>query len=55
MSESIAAKTRSTPFSVSNRHDAGDLRMLVVIEKWMATIREINREQQSSSSFPSFA
>jgi hypothetical protein len=29
------------------RNRAADLRMLAEVEKWMATIREINREQQA--------
>jgi hypothetical protein len=31
---------------------ASDLHMLVQGEKWMAMIREINREQQSKPVFP---
>jgi hypothetical protein len=31
---------------------ASDLRMLAQVEKWMAMIREINREQQSEPVFP---
>jgi hypothetical protein len=30
---------------------AADLRMLAQVEQWMATIREISREQQSQSAF----
>jgi len=29
------------------RNGAADLRMLAQVEKWMATIREISREQQA--------
>jgi hypothetical protein len=48
MSESIANTTKSL---VSMRNGASDLRMLAQVEKWMATIREINREQQAQSGF----
>jgi hypothetical protein len=48
MSESIAAKANSAPVSSSTRSGASDLRMLAEVEKWMATIREINREQQGA-------
>jgi hypothetical protein len=47
MSESIANTAKSTPASSSMRNRAADLRMLAEVEKWMATIREINREQQA--------
>jgi hypothetical protein len=46
MSESLAVKANSAPVSNSTRSGASDLRMLAEVEKWMATIREINREQQ---------
>jgi hypothetical protein len=45
MSESVAAKANAAPVSSSIRNGASDLRMLAEVEKWMATIREINREQ----------
>jgi hypothetical protein len=45
MSESVAAKANSARVSNSTRSGASDLRMLAEVEKWMATIREINREQ----------
>ena len=48
MSESIAAKANSAPISSSNRSGASDLRMLAEVEKWMARIREINREPQGT-------
>jgi hypothetical protein len=50
MSESVAAKANSTPISSSTRNGASDLRMLAEVEKWMATIREINREQQGAKT-----
>jgi hypothetical protein len=31
--------------------DAADLRMLAQVEQWMATIREISREQQSQPTY----
>jgi hypothetical protein len=51
MSESIANTAKSVPVSSSTRNRASDLRMLAEVEKWMATIREINREQQAQSTF----
>jgi hypothetical protein len=47
MSESIAATIQPTPVSAHNAARTGpaDLRMLAQVEKWMAMIREINREQ----------
>jgi hypothetical protein len=30
---------------------ASDLRMLAQVEKWMAMIRELNRDQQSQPAF----
>jgi hypothetical protein len=35
-----------------NAAGASDLRMLAQVEKWMAMIREIGREQQSQPAFP---
>jgi hypothetical protein len=42
------------PVSAHNSTHAGasDLRMLAQVEKWMAAIREISREQQSQPAFP---
>jgi hypothetical protein len=53
VTESIVATTRSAPVSADNLMHAGasDLRMLAQVEKWMAMIREINREQQSQPAF----
>jgi len=48
MSKSFAAKANAAPVSSSIRNGASDLRMLAEVEKWMATIREINREQQGA-------
>jgi hypothetical protein len=42
MSENLNTPTKSTPA----RSGASDLHMLARVEKWMAMIREINREQQ---------
>jgi len=51
MSENIV--TKFAPVSAHNSMHAGasDLRMLAQVEKWMAMIREINREQQSQPAF----
>ena len=46
VTESMVATTKSAPVSAHNS-GASDLRMLAQVEKWMAMIREINREQQS--------
>jgi len=52
MSESVVTesvlKASPAPGSVRNPMHAGgsDLRMLAQVEKWMAVIREIDREQQ---------
>jgi hypothetical protein len=47
VSESIVKTDNPAPGSGRNRMHAGgsDLRMLAQVEKWMAVIREINREQ----------
>ena len=49
MSESMVTTTK--PAHSSTHAGASDLRMLAQVEKWMATIREINREQQSQPAF----
>ena len=46
MSETLATSTK-TSFVYD---DASDLLMLAQVERWMATIRDLNR-QQSESSF----
>ena len=53
VTESMVATTKSAPVSAHNSMPAGasDLRMLAQVEKWMAMIREINREQQSQPAF----
>ena len=53
VTESIVATTKRAPVSAHNSMPAGasDLRMLAQVEKWMAMIREINREQQSQPAF----
>jgi len=50
MSESVAVKANAAPVSSATRSGASDLRMLAEVEKWMATIREINREQQGAKT-----
>ena len=54
VTESIVNTVNSTLGSAHNSMHAGasDLHMLVQGEKWMAMIREINREQQSKPVFP---
>jgi hypothetical protein len=37
--------------SVSTRGGPADLQMLAHVEKWMAAIREIKREQQSEPKY----
>jgi len=54
VTESIVNTVNPTLGSAHNSMHAGasDLRMLAQVEKWMAMIREINREQQSEPVFP---
>jgi hypothetical protein len=47
MSNNIATSIKSAPFA-SAHSGASDLRMLAQVERWMAMIREINREQQAN-------
>jgi hypothetical protein len=42
MSQTLTSQTRSKPA----RSGSADLQMLAQVEKWMAMIREISREQQ---------
>jgi hypothetical protein len=53
VTESIVNTTNPAPVSAPNSMQAAasDLRMLAQVEKWMAMIREINREQQSAPAF----
>jgi hypothetical protein len=53
VTESIVNTTNPAPVSAHNSMHAAasDLRMLAQVEKWMAMIREINREQQSAPAF----
>jgi hypothetical protein len=53
MSESMVTTAKSVPLSAHNFAHAGasDLRMLAQVEKWMAMIRDINREQQGQPAF----
>jgi hypothetical protein len=45
MSEALATSTKPE----TRRNDASDLQMLAQVEKWMAMIRELNREQQGET------
>jgi hypothetical protein len=52
MSESmITAANAPVAAQIAVHAGASDLRMLAQVEKWMAMIRDINREQQSQSAF----
>jgi hypothetical protein len=53
VTESIVTAAKPAPVSAHNSMHAGasDLRMLAQVEKWMAMIREINRDQQSEPAF----
>ncbi len=53
MSENLATQTKPNPASISTRNGPSDFHMLAQVEKWMATIREIIREQQSEPKFRS--
>ena len=48
MSESLITSVNSS----DSPHGASDSRMLAQVEKWMAMIREINREQQGALKMP---
>jgi len=45
MSETLATQTKVN----YARNGSADLQMIARVEKWMAMIREINREQQNES------
>jgi hypothetical protein len=47
MSEALASSTKIAPM----RSGTSDLQMIAQVEKWMATIREINREPLNDASF----
>lgn len=49
MSEFFATSTKSA----ATRNGAADLQALAQVEKWMAMIREINRERQSEPKYRS--
>jgi hypothetical protein len=53
VTESIVTTAKPAPVSAHNSTHAGasDLRMLAQVEKWMAMIREINREQRCQPAF----
>src|SRR5262249_26019622 len=46
MSQRVLIPPKPAPASTSMHSGAADLRMLAQVEKWMAAIREISREQQ---------
>ena len=46
-----ASMSASMPAHNSAHTGASDLRMLAQVEKWMAMIRELNRDQQSQPAF----
>jgi hypothetical protein len=48
MSESLITSANS----IASHSGASDSRMLAQVEKWMAMIREINREQQGALKIP---
>jgi hypothetical protein len=50
MSESFVVKMQTAPL-FGTRNGAADLRMLAEVEKWMAAIREINREREGLPNF----
>jgi hypothetical protein len=52
MPESMSTTAKSTPLSAQNFAPVGasDLRTLAQVEKWMAMIRDLNREQQGQSA-----
>ena len=51
MSENLATPTRPGFTSIAPRNGSSDFHIIVHVEKWMAMIREINREQQSEPKF----
>jgi len=51
MSENLA--TQPEPTSLATRNGSSDFYMIAHVEKWMATIREVIREQQSEPKFRS--
>lgn len=53
MSENLATQTKPTFTSIATRNGSSDFHMIAHVEKWMATIREINREQQSEPKYRS--
>jgi hypothetical protein len=48
MSQSLTTSTNS----IDSHNGASDLRMLAQVEKWMAMIREINRERPGAVKMP---
>jgi hypothetical protein len=53
MSENLATQNKPDPALIVTRNGPSDFHMIVHVEKWMATIREIIREQQSEPTFRS--
>jgi hypothetical protein len=53
MSENLATQTKPDSASISTRNGSSDFHMIAHVEKWMAMIREINREQQSEPKYRS--
>jgi hypothetical protein len=51
MSESMVTTAALVSAHVAVHAGASDLRMLAQVEKWMAMIRDINREQQGQPAF----
>ncbi|MGA2892775.1 MAG: hypothetical protein ABSE22_07890 [Xanthobacteraceae bacterium] len=52
MSETLATPTKPATSGRMIAHSgAADLQMLAQVEKWMATIREIIREQQGEAKY----
>jgi hypothetical protein len=48
MSESLTTSANS----IASHNDASDLRIFAQVEKWIAMIREISREQQGVTKIP---
>jgi hypothetical protein len=53
MSENLATQTKPDPTSIATRNGSSDFHMIAHVEKWMAMIREVIREQQSEPKFRS--
>ena len=53
MSDNLATETKSNPASIATRNGPTDFHVLAQVEKWMAMIREINREQHAEPKYRS--